>query len=167
MQTNIWAKGTRRSATQKETETQRLLYASLRQSKANTFDKSNRRARGRSMEVRYYMDGRHRDRWQKHNSYVGRLDLETYSKRWWETKNLVFGTNKHVPISHSVVFEKLKKSLPIPAEPKSLPFTLKWRCFMLTVNLLPNLVDLTYWTNVLYLPKDLRNHFRRRKWQTL
>ena len=49
------------------------------------------------MEERYYVDGRYRDRWQKHNSYLGRLELESYTKRWWDTKNLVFAANKHVP----------------------------------------------------------------------
>ena len=42
-----------------------------------------------------YVDGRHRNRWRKHNSYVGRQELKSYSKRWRDIKNLVFATNKH------------------------------------------------------------------------
>ena len=69
------------------------------------------------MEERYYMDGRHRDGWQKHNSYVGKLELESYSKRWWDTKNLVFTTNKHVPnIPCNRPWKTFKNSLRITAE---------------------------------------------------
>ena len=57
----------------KKLETQRPWYTTLRQSKAN-FDKPNGRERDRSMEERY-VDGRHIDRWRKHNSYVGWLEL--------------------------------------------------------------------------------------------
>ena len=69
------------------------------------------------MEERYYMDHKHRDRCRKHNSYVGRLELESYSKRWWDTKKLVFATNKHVPnIPVSCCWNNKKKSLRIAAE---------------------------------------------------
>ena len=114
-QTNIWLRGLDGAPYRKQPKLNNpdvLPLDNPKQILTNLIEEKEAEAK----EERYYVDGRHRDRWWKHNAYMGRLEYKSYSKRWWGTKKLVFVTNKHAPTSHAVVVKTLKTSQHIAAE---------------------------------------------------